>query len=69
LSDQQKIAQRYALQLSAEHRVDAALYREAEQAFGQRGLVEITSLTSIDHTVGGLLGALEIRVPDSQARR
>jgi len=45
--DQEKIAQRYAQQLSAKHRVDAALYSAAEHAFGQRGLVEITYLTGI----------------------
>jgi 4-carboxymuconolactone decarboxylase len=37
LSDQEKIAQRYARQLSATHHVDADLYIAAERAFGQRG--------------------------------
>jgi len=50
LSDQEKIAQRYAQQLSAGHHVDAVLYSAAEQAFGQQGLVEITYLTGIYHT-------------------
>jgi 4-carboxymuconolactone decarboxylase len=66
LSDQEKIAQRYALQLSADHHVDPALYRAAEQAFGQRGLVEITYLTGIYHTVCALLNAFEIPGPRSQ---
>jgi 4-carboxymuconolactone decarboxylase len=66
LSDQEKIAQRYARQLSAERRVDAALYSAAEHAFGQRGLVEITYLTGIYHTVCGLLNAFEIPAPGSQ---
>jgi 4-carboxymuconolactone decarboxylase len=67
LSEQEKIAQRYARQLSAEHHIDAALYSEAEHAFGQRGLVEITYLTGIYHTVCGLLNAFEIPAPGSQA--
>ena len=67
LSEQEKIAQRYARQLSAEHHVDAALYSAAEHAFGQRGLVEITYLTGIYHTVCGLLNAFEIPAPGSQA--
>jgi 4-carboxymuconolactone decarboxylase len=67
LSEQEKIAQRYARQLSAEHHVDAALYSAAEHAFGQRGLVEITYLTGIYHTVCGLLNAFEIPAPRVQA--
>jgi 4-carboxymuconolactone decarboxylase len=66
LSDQEKIAQRYARQLSAERRVDAALYSAAEHAFGQRGLVEITYLTGLYHVVCGLLNAFEIPAPGSQ---
>jgi 4-carboxymuconolactone decarboxylase len=69
LSEQEKIAQRYARQLSAEHHVDAALYSEAEHAFGQRGLVEITYLIGIYHTVCGLLNAFEIPAPGLQAQR
>jgi 4-carboxymuconolactone decarboxylase len=67
LSEQEKIAQRYARQLSAEHHVDAALYSAAEHAFGQRGLVEITYLTGIYHIVCGLLNAFEIPAPRSRA--
>jgi 4-carboxymuconolactone decarboxylase len=57
LSDQEKVAQGYAHQLSAEHHVDAALYSAAEHAFGQRGLLEITYLTGIYHIVCALLNA------------
>ena len=65
LDDREKIAQRYARQLSAERHVDAALYSAAERAFGQRGLVEITYLTGIYHTVCALLNAFEIPAPGS----
>jgi 4-carboxymuconolactone decarboxylase len=63
LIDQEKIAQRFARQLSAEHHVDAALYSAAEKAFGQRGLVEIAYLIGIYHTVCSLLNAFEIPAP------
>ena len=65
LSDQEKIAQRYAWQLSAECHVDAALYSAAEHAFGRRGLVEITYLAGIYHIVCALLNAFEIPAPGS----
>ena len=63
LSEPEKIAQRYTRQLSTEHRVDAALYREAEQAFGQEGLVNLAYLAGIYHLVCGLLNSFEIPVP------
>jgi 4-carboxymuconolactone decarboxylase len=66
LTDPEKIAQRYALQLSAGHHVDAAVYSAAEHAFGQRGLVEITYLTGIYHIVCALLNAFEIPAPSPQ---
>jgi 4-carboxymuconolactone decarboxylase len=68
LSDQEKIAQRYARQLSAEHRVEAALYQTAEHAFGKQGLVEMTYLIGIYHTVCSLLNAFEVPAPDQQVR-
>ena len=67
LTDQEKIAQRYARLLSAEHRVDAGLYSAAEHAFGQQGLVDITYLTGIYHIVCALLNAFEIPAPSSEA--
>jgi 4-carboxymuconolactone decarboxylase len=66
LSDQEKIAQSFARQLSAEHRVDGALYGAAERAFGQQGLVDIIYLTGIYHIVCALLNAFEIPVPGSE---
>ena len=63
LSAQEKLAQRYTRQLATEHRVDAALYHEAEQAFGQEGLVDLAYLIGIYHLVCGLLNSFEIPVP------
>jgi 4-carboxymuconolactone decarboxylase len=66
LSDQEKIAQRYARQLSAEHRVEAALYKIAEHAFGKQGLVEMTYLIGIYHIVCSLLNAFEVPAPGQE---
>jgi 4-carboxymuconolactone decarboxylase len=66
LSDQEQIAQRFARQLSTEHRVEDALYREAEQAFGQQGLVDAITLIGIYHGVCALLNAFEIPAPQGQ---
>ncbi len=64
LSAEEKIAQRYVKQLSTEHRVDMALYRDAEQAFGKQGLVDLINLVGAYHTVCALLNAFEIPAPN-----
>ncbi len=64
LIDHEKIAQRYARQLSVEHRVAAALYRAAEEASGRQGLVDIAYLVGIYYIVCGLLNGFEIPAPD-----
>jgi 4-carboxymuconolactone decarboxylase len=67
LSEQEKIAQRYVRQLSAEHRVEADLYRAAEQAFEKQGLVDMAFLIGAYHTVCALLNGFKIPVPESEA--
>ena len=66
LSEQEKLAARFARELSACHRMDAALYEAAEAAFGPRGLTDLTFLAGIYHIVCGLLNAFEIPAPDGQ---
>ena len=63
LSEQEKLAGRFAHQLAAEHRVDAEVYRAAEAEFGTHGLVDVTFLAGIYHLVCGLLAAFEIPAP------
>jgi 4-carboxymuconolactone decarboxylase len=63
LSDDEKLAARFAQQLTAEHRVDAALYAAAERAYGQRGLVDLTLLVGYFHTTCALLNAFDIPAP------
>lgn len=66
LSEQEKIAQRYARKLSAEHRVDAALYSATERAFGKQGVVDLTFLIGIYHITCALLNGFDIPAPDEQ---
>ncbi|GCE03447.1 carboxymuconolactone decarboxylase family protein [Dictyobacter aurantiacus] len=66
LSEQEKIAQQYARNLSAEHRVNAALYSAAEQAFGKQGVADLTYLVGIYHITCALLNAFDIPAPSEQ---
>jgi len=47
LSEQEKVAHRYARQFSAGHRVDADLYSAAVRAFGEKGVVDLVYLIGI----------------------
>ena len=63
LSEQETVAQRYARQFSAEHRVDADLYSAAVHAFGEKGVVDLTYLIGIYHITCGLLNSFDIPRP------
>jgi 4-carboxymuconolactone decarboxylase len=63
LSDDEKIAARVAHELSAHHRIDDELYREAEKAFGRTGLFDIAALIGQYHTVCTLLTLFEVPAP------
>jgi len=63
LSDEEKIAQRYARRFSAQHHVDADLYNSAVRAFGERGVVDLTYLIGIYHITCGLLNSFDVPVP------
>lgn len=63
LTRDEKSAHRLARQLSTCHHVDGRLYREAENAFGVRGVLEITTLAGIYQTVCGILNAFQIPAP------
>jgi 4-carboxymuconolactone decarboxylase len=65
LSDDEQLAARFAQQLTAQHRVDAALYAAAERAYGQRGLVDLTLLVGYFHTTCALLNAFDIPAPQA----
>ena len=64
LSKDETIAAELTRQLSTTHRVDETLYRQAENAFGTKGLTDIVILIGIYHTVCATLNLFEIPVPD-----
>ena len=63
----ESLAQRFTRQLAAEHRIDEGLYREAEEAFGRHGLVDLISLIGIYQQVCALLNAFEVPAPEPRA--
>jgi len=68
LSETEKLAARFARALFAGPRIEAALYQDAQAAFGARGLVDIVYLAGCYHIVCGLLNAFEIPAPLEQAQ-
>jgi 4-carboxymuconolactone decarboxylase len=63
LTEPEKIAHRLARQLTTSHHVDDQLYRDAEKAFGAKGISEIAMLTGIYHTVCGILNVFDVPAP------
>jgi 4-carboxymuconolactone decarboxylase len=63
LSGEEQIAYRYARQLSAEHHVDADLYRSAVEAWGEQGVVDLTYLIGTYHITCSLLNSFSIPAP------
>jgi len=63
ISDDEAVAHRVARALSVEHRVEDALYREAENRFGPVGVMDIVALTGIYHTVCAILNVFAIPAP------
>ncbi len=63
LTAAEAVVHRVARALSLEHRLDEALYREAEALLGADGIMETATLTGIYHTVCAILNAFEIPAP------
>jgi 4-carboxymuconolactone decarboxylase len=63
LADAEAAVHRVARALSLEHRLDEALYREAEALLGADGIMETATLTGVYHTVCAILNAFEIPAP------
>jgi hypothetical protein len=64
LSDDELIALRLTQQLSTNHRVDESLYREAENSFGAKGLIDIAFLIGIYPSVCATLTMFAIPAPE-----
>lgn len=65
LSDLETVAHRVARALTLEHRLDDALYSEAEKLLGAKGIMDAVVLTGIYHTVSAILNAFEVPAPPS----
>ncbi|WP_458319828.1 carboxymuconolactone decarboxylase family protein [Mycolicibacterium brisbanense] len=63
LSKDETIAAELTRQLSTSHRVDEALYQQAETCFGAKGLTDIAMLIGIYHTVSLTLNLFEVPAP------
>ena len=63
LTAAETVVHRVARALSLEHRLDDALYREAEALLGADGIMETATLTGIYDTVCAILNVFEIPAP------
>ena len=60
LTDEERVAQRFVRQLTAERHVEEPIYRAAEAAFGRGGIVAMMFLAGCYQVVCSLLNAFEI---------
>ena len=63
LKPEERIAQRFALKLTKEHKVDGETFQQARSVFQDRGVAEIVILAACYDLVSSLLNAFEIPVP------
>lgn len=63
LSVEEKLAGRLARTLALEHRVDDALYAEAERTFGARGLYDILAVMGVYQVVCSGMALFEVPAP------
>jgi 4-carboxymuconolactone decarboxylase len=63
LGDDEKVAYRFAQQLSTSHLVEDATFAEARKEFGDRGIADRIVLAGTYYTVCGLLNAFEVPTP------
>jgi 4-carboxymuconolactone decarboxylase len=64
LTENETIALLLTRQLSKSHQVDESLYRDAENRFGTKGLIDIAFLIGIYHTVCATLTMFAIPTPE-----
>ena len=63
LSARERLAQRFTYEITANHRIDDALYEEARANFGPQGLVNLLFLAGCYDTVSSLLNAFIVPTP------
>ena len=64
LTAEEQVAQRFTLQLTADHAVGDQLYAEAEASFGIKGIVDLIMLAGCYDTVSSLLNVFRVPVPE-----
>ena len=64
LMQEERVAQHFARQLTAEHHVGDELYAEAFAAFGARGIVDLLFLAGCYDTISSLLNVFRVPVPE-----
>jgi 4-carboxymuconolactone decarboxylase len=63
LSEHEKLAARLTQAMATRHHIDDELYREAESAFGPKGLFDIAAVLGVYHTVCTMLNLFEVPAP------
>ena len=63
LGARERLAQRFTYEITANHRVDDALYDEAQAMFGPQGLVDMLYLAGCYDTISSLLNAFKVPTP------
>jgi 4-carboxymuconolactone decarboxylase len=64
LGEDEEIALLLTQQLSIGHRVEESLYHDAENRFGEQGLIDIAFLIGIYHSVCAMLTMFAIPAPE-----
>ena len=63
LSQDERLAQQFTWQLTADHQVSDELYSQAVATFGAQGIVDLIFLAGCYNTVSSLLNAFQVPVP------
>lgn len=66
LSPEETLIIKLGRAIMRDHKVDSALYAEAEQLFGRRGIVELVTVMGDYVMVGMILTAIDQHLPDSR---
>jgi 4-carboxymuconolactone decarboxylase len=64
--EKERIAQKYAMQLTSTRRIDDGLFAEAFEAFGPKGLVDMVHLIGAYQTVCGILNSFVVPAPNTE---
>ncbi len=67
LADDERLAQRVALALTAERRIGDDLYEQAFERFGEKGVVDLAVLAGCYDLVCGILNIFAVPVPEANA--